>query len=65
MNVVVSDIKDTMDKSVKDYLKDIVEQTKTGKEETEKFIKQSIEGQVSYFVEKVELLYASWWRWVW
>ena len=56
MNVVVSDIKDTMDKSVKDYLKDIVKQTKTGKEETEKFIKQSIEGQVSYLVEKVELL---------
>lgn len=56
VGVLVSDIKETMDKSVKDYLREIVEQTKTSREETEKFIKQSTEGQVSYLVEKVELL---------
>jgi hypothetical protein len=56
MNGIVSNIKETMDKSVKDYLKDMIEETKTGREETEKFIKQSIEQQVSYLVGKVELL---------
>ena len=29
MSAIVSDVRETMDKSVKDYLKDIVEQTKT------------------------------------
>jgi hypothetical protein len=53
---IVGDIKESMDKSIKDYLKDIVEQTKTGKEETEKFIKQNIETQVTFLVEKVDLL---------
>jgi len=56
MSELVSNIKETMDKSVKDYLKDIVEQTRTSKEETEKFVKQNVEAQVSYLVEKVELL---------
>lgn len=56
MNATVKDVKETMDKSVKDYLRGMVEETKTGREETEKFIKQSIEQQVSYLVEKVELL---------
>lgn len=52
----VDDVKDTMGKSVEGYLKGIVEQTKTSKEETEEFIKQNIEDQVSRAVEKVELL---------
>jgi len=56
MGELVGNIKETMDKSVKDYLKDIVEQTKISKEETEKFVKQNVEVQVSYLVEKVELL---------
>lgn len=56
VNSAVSDVKEMMDKSVKEYLKDIVEQTKKGKEETEQFIKQSVEQQTSYLVEKVELL---------
>jgi hypothetical protein len=56
MNAIVSNVKETMDKSVKDYLQDIVEQTKTAKEETEEFVKQTVENQVSHVVEKVELL---------
>jgi len=56
MSTAVNDVKETMDKSVKEYLKDVVEQTKKGREETEKFIKQSVEQQTSYLVEKVELL---------
>jgi len=56
MSAIVSDVRETMDKSVKDYLQDIVEQTKTAKEETEEFVKQTVENQVSYVVEKVELL---------
>jgi len=56
MSSIVSDVRETMDKSVKDYLQDIVEQTKTAKEETEEFVKQTIENQVSHVVEKVELL---------
>jgi len=56
MSSIVSDVRETMDKSVKDYLQDIVEQTKTAKEETEKFVKQTVENQVSHVVEKVELL---------
>ena len=56
VSCIVGDIKESMDKSIKDYLKDIVEQTKTGKEETEKFIKQNIETQVTFLVEKVDLL---------
>lgn len=56
MSAIVSDVRETMDKSVKDYLRDIVEQTKTAKEETEKFVKQTVENQVSHVVEKVELL---------
>lgn len=56
MNATVNNIKETMDKSVKDYLKSMVAETKAGKEETEKFIKQSIEQQVSFLVGKVELL---------
>lgn len=56
MGTMVSNIKDSMDKSVKDYLKDIVEQTKASKEETKSFIKQSTEEQISHVVEKVELL---------
>jgi len=56
MSNIVSDVRETMDKSVKDYLQDIVEQTKTAKEETEKFVKQTVENQVSHVVEKVELL---------
>lgn len=49
-------VKDAMDKSVKDYLKDIVAQAKASKEETENFIKQNIGDQTSHLVEKVELL---------
>ena len=56
MNLAVNGVKETMDKSVKEYLTDVVEQTKKGREETEKFIKQSVEQQTSYLVEKVELL---------
>jgi hypothetical protein len=56
MSSIVSDVRETMDKSVKDYLQGIVEQTKTAKEETEKFVKQTVESQVSHVVEKVELL---------
>jgi hypothetical protein len=54
--LAVDDVKETMDKSVKEYLKDVVEQTKKGREETEKFIKQNVEQQTSYLVGKVELL---------
>ena len=56
MSTIVSDVRETMDKSVKDYLQSIVEQTKTAKEETEKFVKKTVENQVSHVVEKVELL---------
>ncbi len=56
MSSAVDDVKETMDKSIKDYLKDMVEQTERRKEETEKFVKQSIEQQTSYLVEKVDLL---------
>jgi len=56
MSAIVSDVRETMGKSVKDYLQDIVEQTKTAKEETEEFVKQTVENQVSHVVEKVELL---------
>ncbi|NIO37013.1 hypothetical protein GTO27_04850, partial [Candidatus Bathyarchaeota archaeon] len=45
-----------MDKSVKDYLQNIVEQAKTAKEDTQKFVKQTVEDQVTHVVEKVELL---------
>ncbi|NIO38074.1 hypothetical protein GTO27_10295, partial [Candidatus Bathyarchaeota archaeon] len=50
MSSIVSDVRETMDKSVKDYLQDIVEQTKTAKEETEEFVKQTVENQVSHVV---------------
>jgi hypothetical protein len=56
MNDIVTNVKATLDKSVKDYLKNMIEETKIGREETEKFIKQSIEQQVTYLVGKVELL---------
>lgn len=56
MSAIVSNVRETMDKSVKDYLQDIVEQTKTAKEETEEFVKKTVENQVSHVVEKVELL---------
>ena len=56
MSSAVNDVKETMDKSVKEYLTDVVEQTKKGREETEKYIKHSVEQQTSYLVEKVELL---------
>jgi len=49
-------VKDEMDKSVDEHLKGILEQAKTSKEETEKFIKQNTEEQVSHLIEKVELL---------
>jgi predicted RNase H-like HicB family nuclease len=49
-------VKDAMDRSVKDYLKDIVAQAKVSKEETENFIKQNIGDQTSHLVEKVDLL---------
>jgi len=49
-------VKDAMDRSVKDYLKDIVAQAKASKEETEDFIKQNIGDQTSHLVEKVDLL---------
>lgn len=51
-----SNVKDAMDKSVRDYLKDIVAQAKASKEDTENFIKQNIGDQTSHLVEKVELL---------
>jgi predicted RNase H-like HicB family nuclease len=50
------DVKDGMDKSVKQYLESMVEQTLKGRVETEKFVKQSIEQQTGFLVEKVELL---------
>jgi hypothetical protein len=56
MSSAVNDVKENMDKSVKDYVEAIVEQTKKGREETEQFIKQSVEQQTSHLVEKVELL---------
>jgi len=56
MSSIVSDVRETMDKSVKDYLQNIVEQTKRTREETEKFIKQTVESQVTHVIEKVELL---------
>jgi hypothetical protein len=56
MDSAVDDIKETMNTSIKDYLKDMVEQTEKRKEETEKFVKQSIEQQTSYLVDKVDLL---------
>jgi hypothetical protein len=56
MSLAVNDVKETMDKSVKEYLTDVVEQTKKDREETEKFIKQSVEQETSHLVEKVELL---------
>jgi hypothetical protein len=56
MSLAVNDVKENMDKSVKDYVETIVEQTKKGREETEQFIKQSVEQQTSHLVEKVELL---------
>lgn len=56
MSSIVGDVRAAMDKSMKDYLQDIVEQNKTAKEETEKFVKQTVENQVSHVVEKVELL---------
>ena len=56
MGTMVTNIKDSMDKSVKDYLTDIVEQTKASKEETVNFIKQNTGEQISHVVEKVELL---------
>lgn len=56
MSSAVNDVKQTMDKSVKDYLTEIVEQTKKNKEDTEKFVKQSVEQQTACLVDKVELL---------
>lgn len=49
-------VKNDMSATAKDYLKNMVEETKAGREETEKFIKQSIEQQVTFLVGKVELL---------
>ncbi len=56
MSVMVNDVRETMDKSVKNYLGSIAEQTKMAKEETEEFVKQTVANQVSHVVEKVELL---------
>ncbi len=56
MTGAVLDIKDSMDKSVKDYLKELVEQTAKNREDTEKFVKQNIELQTANLVGKVELL---------
>jgi len=56
LSVIVSDVRETMDKSVKSYLQNIVEQAKTAKEETQKFVKQTVEDQVTHVVDKVELL---------
>ena len=56
MGIIITDVRETMNKSVKDYLQNIVEQTKTAKEETEKFIKQTVEKRVTHAVEKIELL---------
>jgi hypothetical protein len=36
MGVLVNNVKESMDKSARDYLSDIIEQTKASKEETEK-----------------------------
>ena len=49
-------VKDGMDKSVKEYLDNMVAETLKGRAETEKFVKQSIELQTGFLVEKVELL---------
>jgi translation initiation factor 2 beta subunit (eIF-2beta)/eIF-5 len=51
-----SNVKDAMDNSVRDYLKEIIAQAKASKEETENFIKQNIEDQTSHLVGKVDLL---------
>jgi len=56
MSIIVSHVKENMDKSVKDYLRNIVEQAKRTREETEKFIKQTVENQVTHVIEKVEIL---------
>ena len=56
MNIIVSHVKENMDKSVKDYLQNIVEQAKKTREETEKFIEQTVESQVNHVIAKVELL---------
>jgi len=56
MSSAVDNVKQTMDKSVKDYLGEVVEQTKKEREETGKFVKQSVEQQTACLVDKVELL---------
>lgn len=56
MSDAVIDVKDSMEKSVKDYLKDLVDQSTKSREETVKFVKQSVEQQTSFMVEKVDLL---------
>jgi len=56
MNTIVGHVKENMDKSVKDYLQNIVEQAKKTREETEKFVKQTVESEVTHVIEKVELL---------
>jgi hypothetical protein len=56
MYSAVNDVREAMDKSIKDYLKDMIEQTERRREETEKFVKQSIEQQTAYLVDKVEVL---------
>jgi len=56
MSSVVSNVKENLDKSVKDYLQDMVEQAKKTREETETFVKQTVESQVTHVIEKVDLL---------
>lgn len=56
MSIIVSHVKENMDRSVKDYVQNIAEQANKTREETEKFIKQTVESQVTHVIEKVELL---------
>ncbi len=56
MDTIVNHVKESMDKSVKDYLQDIVEQARETRVETEEFIKQTVESQGTQVIEKVELL---------
>jgi hypothetical protein len=56
INNVLKNVKAEMDESIKEYLRNLMDQTKTSREETEKFIKGIVEQQVSNLIGKVDLL---------
>lgn len=57
MSSAVNDVKQTMDKSVKDYLTEVVEQTKKEREETGKFVKESVEQQTAFLSRKSRIAF--------